>query len=91
MVTRITGMADNHALEFMQGDNGYWEAKVPIDTDDGAYIVTLWAWDEAGNSTYYATILMIVTPSKIMIEFLSGANDYSLTFLPDKYAVRWEG
>ena len=51
MITRIEGMADNHALVFARSEDGYWAAQVPTDLEDGTYYVTLTAWDMAGNST----------------------------------------
>lgn len=43
MITRIEGMADNHALVFAPGQDGYWTAQVPPDLEDGVYYVTLTA------------------------------------------------
>ena len=40
MITRIEGMADNHALVFAPGQDGYWTAQVPPDLEDGVYYVT---------------------------------------------------
>lgn len=31
MITRIEGMADNHALVFARSEDGYWTAQVPPD------------------------------------------------------------
>lgn len=67
MITRIEGMADNHALVFAPGEDGYWSAEVPPDLEDGTYYVTLRAWDAAGNSAYYATILLMVDAGGIRI------------------------
>lgn len=72
MITRIEGMADNHALVFMPGSDGYWTAQVPPDLEDGTYYVTLTAWDAAGNSTYYATVLMTVDVTGIRLRGRMG-------------------
>lgn len=72
MITRIEGMADNHALVFAPGQDGYWTAQVPRDLEDGVYYVTLTAWDAAGNSTYYATILLMVDAGGIRIAWQDG-------------------
>lgn len=72
MITRIEGVADNHALVFAPGEDGYWTAQVPRDLEDGVYYVTLTAWDAAGNSTYYATILLMVDAGGIRIAWQDG-------------------
>lgn len=87
MVTRITGTADNHALEFVRGDDGYWTAQVPPDLEDGTYYVTLTAWDMAGNSAYYATILLMVDTGGIRIAWQDGG--YLPDWLPG-YNAAWE-
>ena len=33
MITRIEGMADNHALVFARSEDGYWTAQVPPDLE----------------------------------------------------------
>lgn len=95
MVTRITGTADNHALEFARGDDGYWTAQVPPDLEDGTYYVTLTAWDAAGNSTYFTTVLMTVYVRGLTIDWLPDSYDarwdkerYMTTWIP-KYGVQW--
>lgn len=96
MVARITGMADNHALEFARGSDGYWMAQVPPDLEDGTYYVTLTAWDGAGNSAYYATVLMTVDVAGIRFAWQDG--DYLLDWMPGYsaawstgYCADWEG
>lgn len=86
MVTRITGTADNHALEFIRGDDGYWSASVPPDLEDGTYYVTLTAWDGAGNSTYYAKVLMTVDVTGI--RFAWQDDRYYVDWMP-RYSAQW--
>ena len=87
MITRIEGMADNHALVFARSEDGYWTAEVPPDLEDGTYYVTLTAWDAAGNSTYYATILLMVDAGGIRIAWQDG--DYLLGWMPG-YNAAWD-
>lgn len=96
MITRIEGMADNHALQFMPVGDGYWEAKVPPDLDDGMYIVALRAWDDAGNSAYYATAMMMVEAGHLAVTWLPDMyvqrwvdDIYTCTWLPDQYDFIW--
>lgn len=87
MITRIEGMADNHALVFAPDGDGYWTARVPPDLEDGVYYVTLRAWDAAGNSTYYATVLLMVDVTGIRIVWQDGG--YLPDWLPG-YHAEWE-
>ena len=96
MITRIEGMADNHALVFARSEDGYWTAQVPPDLEDGTYYVTLTAWDMAGNSTYYATVLLMVDVTCIRFAWQDG--DYLLDWMPGYnaawsagYCADWEG
>lgn len=96
MIIRIEGMADNHVLRFMSVGGDYWEAKVPPDLTDGMYIVTLWAWDDAGNSAYYATALMMVDTEQITVAWLPDTtaqrwvdDTCACEWLPDQYNIIW--
>ena len=96
MITRIEGMADNHALVFARSEDGYWTAQVPPDLEDGTYYVTLTAWDMAGNSTYYATVSMTVDITGIRFAWQDG--DYLLDWMQGYnaawgagYCADWEG
>ena len=60
------------------------------------YYVTLTAWDAAGNSTYYATILLMVDAGGICIAWQDGG--YLLDWMPEYnaawdagYCADWEG
>lgn len=59
MITRIEGRADNYNLIFIPVGNDEFEALVPVDTVDGMYLLALWLYDDAGNSTYYTSVLMV--------------------------------
>ena len=95
MVTRIEGMADDHVLQFVPS-NEYWEAQVPPDIEDGMYIVTLRAYDDAGNSTYFTTIMLMVDVRGIIIDWLPDSYDarwdkerYMTAWIPN-YGVQWQ-
>ncbi|MEG1479376.1 MAG: PF13754 domain-containing protein [Clostridiales bacterium] len=68
MVTQLIGKADGKDIIFNLIDEakGLWETAVPLDLD-GTYVVDLTAWDDAGNSSYCATVLFAVDPEKLHI------------------------
>lgn len=67
MVTRVWGTADDFDLEFsLSPSTGLWEAQVPADAD-GQYVVQLWAQDAAGNTAYYATVLVSIDLSCLCV------------------------
>ena len=54
MVTRVFGKAGQYDLEFTKTSEGLWTAAVPF-VESCEYVVDLYAEDEAGNISYYAT------------------------------------
>lgn len=66
MITRLIGNVDGNETVFSQINEGLWEATVPLDLD-GTYVIDLRAVDEAGNESYYATVLFTVDPEKLHV------------------------
>ena len=69
MVLRLTGNVDGRTVLFHQGEEGVWHGTVPLDLD-GTYVIDLLAVDEAGNSSYYATVLFTVDPERLHMAML---------------------
>lgn len=65
MIKRVYGSFNNGPdIEFTQKENSQWIAIVP-ESPDGEYVVALWAEDEFGNTSYYATMLFVVKAHEI--------------------------
>lgn len=71
MVAMLKGTIDGNEIIFTRTNGNIWEARVPV-MESGEYIVALYAEDEAGNSTYMATILYVVDIERLCfdIEFI---------------------
>ncbi len=88
MVIQVYGEIDNHRIIFEQNKKGLWETAVPF-LDSGKYIVKLYAVDDAGNESYYATAIYTIDIEKItatieIIEYGAFAKelyDASITLL----------
>lgn len=78
MITRIEGRADDYSLVFIPVGNDEFEALVPVDTVDGMYLLALWLYDDAGNSTYYTSVLMVADVTGIRFAWQD-----------DRYYVDW--
>lgn len=64
-VAKVIGKADEFELVFIHNKaTDLWEAVVPK-TDNGVYIVDLWAVDEVGNESHYAKALFTVDTTNI--------------------------
>ena len=67
MVVKVIGTVDDIEVVFKYNQvTGKWETTVPRDLD-GTYVVDLWAFDEAGNRGYYATVLFTVDPDSLHV------------------------
>ena len=86
MITRIEGMADNHALVFARSEDGYWTAEVPPDLEDGTYYVTLTAWDMAGTVDITG-IRFAWQDGDYLLDWMQGYN----AAWGAGYCVDWEG
>ena len=80
-VVSLYGKVDSTSVIFRLNDKGLWETTVPFN-QDGMYIVDLIAVDEAGNESYYATVLFTVNTSnincKVQIKILKFYNKTNL-------------
>lgn len=65
MVVKVIGTVDDIEVVFKYNQvTGKWETTVPRDLD-GTYVVDLWAFDEAGNRGYAATVLFTVDVERL--------------------------
>lgn len=67
MVTRVYGTSDGVEIIFTPSEDGLWKCVVPV-SQDGQYIVDLYAEDEAGNTSYFATVLFTVDAKHLRVE-----------------------
>lgn len=79
MVVSVYGEIENHRIIFRQNEKGLWETTVPF-LSSGKYLVTLYAVDQAGNTSYYATAIYTVDTEKItarleIIEYAAQAKE----------------
>lgn len=87
MITRIEGRADDYSLVFIPVGNDEFEARVPVDTVDGMYFVALWLYDDAGNSSYYTSVLMVADTTGLRFVWLS--EDHFVDWMPPRYGAVW--
>ena len=60
MVTRVWGKADDIEIMLEKGEDGRWTGLIPW-SDDGEYVIELYAEDLAGNIGYYCTMLFAIS------------------------------
>lgn len=97
MVARVYGAIDNQAIVFTYNEiTGRWDATVPANLNGGAYLVALWAEDEAGNTAYITTALCTIDTSKmcVSVEIAESSiqlevNESSLTVVRCEACGRW--
>ena len=66
---KIIGKVDGSEIIFRKDSSGLWSATVPKDMG-GEYVVEIKAYDEAGNYAYSASMLFIVDPSSLQVQFI---------------------
>lgn len=57
MIRRIIGTVDGSEIALTADPAGLWKATVPA-KPNGEYAAALWAEDEAGNRSYFCTLLL---------------------------------
>lgn len=86
MVTRVFGRAGQYDLEFIKTSEGLWTAAVPF-MESCEYVIDLYAEDEAGNISYYATYLLTFDASKLQVQAVP--LQYVPTFIGQAYREEW--
>lgn len=78
MIKRIWGSCDGVEILLRQGQEGLWETTVPS-RPTGEYTVALWAEDDAGNRSYFCSILMTydITQLCCRVQLLEVGADWS--------------
>ncbi len=64
MVKRLYGKANGQTVLFERKEGNRWEVSVPFNSD-GEYAVEVYAEDEAGNISYYCSMLFIISGHEI--------------------------
>jgi len=88
VVTEVRGTLDAVAdLVFVRSeiDVNKWECIVPASVE-GQYIVSLYLKDEAGNVSYYATILFTIDTSTLI--FTIKVIDYNMNVIDDVLSMK---
>ena len=65
---------------------GLWTAAVPF-VESCEYVIDLYAEDEAGNISYYATYLLTFDASKLQVQAVP--LQYVPTFIGQAYREEW--
>lgn len=92
MVDRVIGKANDFELVFERGEGDCWEAVAPANAY-GEYPVEIWAYDTAGNISYMATMLYIVSKQTlraylIPMEYVGILNNAELVARLDERGLK---
>ena len=79
MVAQVYGEIGQDRIIFTQNEQGLWESITPA-LQSGRYILSLYAVDEAGNESYYATAIYTIDTEQItarleIIEYAAGVRE----------------
>nr|DAJ66752.1 MAG TPA: hypothetical protein [Caudoviricetes sp.] len=85
MITRVYGKVDDVEVIFDYVGGNHWEVAVPFDRD-GVYIVELYAENDQGDRTFYATALMIITADGTCTKL--KMFPYQTKLLPDNFEIK---
>lgn len=62
--TRVYGLANGTEVIFSHAQGDAWEIPVPW-TEDGKYIVEIFAEDEAGNTSHVCKVMLVISGHEI--------------------------
>lgn len=68
-VARVVGTCNGASVVFTKDSDGNWDVAVPADMT-GQYVVSVTAYDEAGNSTYRALMLFTVDVETLEVRII---------------------
>lgn len=79
MVVALKGVIEGNEVIFSFVDGNLWQVTIPA-METGEYVTALYAVDDAGNETYFGTILYVVDLERLYynIEFIDYAIDCEL-------------
>lgn len=91
MVDRVVGIADEFELIFERAEGDCWTAVTPANVF-GEYVMEIWAYDTAGNASYMATMLYLVSKHTmqaylIPFEYSGLLDDTALIAKLDEYGL----
>jgi len=68
-VARVVGQCNGAEIIFTRDSDGSWDVAVPA-MSSGQYVVSVTAYDEAGNSAYQALMLFSVDVTTLQVQLL---------------------
>lgn len=85
MIAALVGTVNSSPIVFQRNDDDTWSCEVPY-IENGKYVVELYARDEAGNESYFGTILFSIIFKNLAFSFewikigdvANRTNDYDL-------------
>lgn len=85
MVTRVYGRAGQFDIEFVKSSEGLWTTTIPL-SDSYELVVDLYAEDDAGNVSYYATYIVLFDSKNLSIKLIP--SPYRVILLDQEYGAR---
>lgn len=69
MVARVVGEVNGQSIIFEIDEKGSWNAAVPFQ-EDGEWVISLYAYDDAGNMAFVTRILYAISGHELTIKVL---------------------
>lgn len=88
MVKALYGKCNGADILFSQDEQGRWTTAVPA-SENKTYIIEVWAEDEAGNVSYFATIEAAYNSDTLCMEFMVKEIGEQFTMNDVLSAFRW--